>query len=534
MNELTWQLIPSDIFKHQYYYSSNGEISWIPKEDVNRLVSVIKQYELRTRYDDLVLVDSFQTVAAASRKTEVDSSDISRVCKGVNKTAGKFIWKYEENGTIGQYSYTKHTDRIWLRDFRSFEDASRATGIYSTNISGACRGIGKSAGGFYWDFGEGRVEKTQEERDLELQKNTLKGHVDKEYGDLLYNVVGANGKSKSVKNYRLIYYVNNYADTSGCKNCSAMPGVFNPLSTNLDVDHIDGNHDNHEPGNLQLLCRPCHASKTKVQTKENRRSVGLKLSIKLVAFKEGDGDYRESFRNAKEASEKLEVAKISVSWSAREFIRAGKIVWIGSSVHCNKYRFEPVHETIENEMWAKVPGMNLEASNLGRVKFRTGRITIGTSVGSYLCVQQNKKSYRVHILVLKAFKYDELVAKATQQKSLHPECVDITVETILDSVNMPYSIDVDHISRDTSDNSLLNLRWVSKKENCANRENARLVEQWSYDKKTLIRTFASQTEAAKETGTNLCSINAVCTQKIPKGRDKPRASAGGFFWKYAG
>ena len=30
----------------------------------------------------------------------------------------------------------------------------------------------------------------------------------------------------------------------------------------LQVDHIDGNHDNNEPENLQTLCANCHAVKT--------------------------------------------------------------------------------------------------------------------------------------------------------------------------------------------------------------------------------------------------------------------------------
>lgn len=30
----------------------------------------------------------------------------------------------------------------------------------------------------------------------------------------------------------------------------------------LDVDHIDGNHNNNHPDNLQTLCKCCHAYKT--------------------------------------------------------------------------------------------------------------------------------------------------------------------------------------------------------------------------------------------------------------------------------
>lgn len=30
----------------------------------------------------------------------------------------------------------------------------------------------------------------------------------------------------------------------------------------LDVDHIDGNHENNDPDNLQTLCANCHRLKT--------------------------------------------------------------------------------------------------------------------------------------------------------------------------------------------------------------------------------------------------------------------------------
>ncbi len=43
-----------------------------------------------------------------------------------------------------------------------------------------------------------------------------------------------------------------------CERCG-----FVPLHTGqLDVDHIDNNHNNNDPANLQTLCKNCHALKT--------------------------------------------------------------------------------------------------------------------------------------------------------------------------------------------------------------------------------------------------------------------------------
>lgn len=45
-----------------------------------------------------------------------------------------------------------------------------------------------------------------------------------------------------------------------CEYCG-----FTPLDKcQLDVDHIDGNHENNNESNLQTLCANCHRLKTKL------------------------------------------------------------------------------------------------------------------------------------------------------------------------------------------------------------------------------------------------------------------------------
>lgn len=45
----------------------------------------------------------------------------------------------------------------------------------------------------------------------------------------------------------------------GCANCEFIAVD----RCQLDVDHIDGNHNNNDPSNLQTLCANCHRLKTK-------------------------------------------------------------------------------------------------------------------------------------------------------------------------------------------------------------------------------------------------------------------------------
>jgi 5-methylcytosine-specific restriction endonuclease McrA len=50
-----------------------------------------------------------------------------------------------------------------------------------------------------------------------------------------------------------------------CENCGFLP----IHKCQLDVDHIDGNHNNNNPSNLQTLCANCHRLKTYVNRNWN-------------------------------------------------------------------------------------------------------------------------------------------------------------------------------------------------------------------------------------------------------------------------
>jgi 5-methylcytosine-specific restriction endonuclease McrA len=45
-------------------------------------------------------------------------------------------------------------------------------------------------------------------------------------------------------------------------------------SCQLDVDHIDGDHDNNDPENLQTLCANCHRLKTQIQKDYRHKNNG--------------------------------------------------------------------------------------------------------------------------------------------------------------------------------------------------------------------------------------------------------------------
>ena len=50
----------------------------------------------------------------------------------------------------------------------------------------------------------------------------------------------------------------NYEKGSHCEKC----GFLAEHQVQLDIDHIDGDHKNDDPSNLQTLCANCHRLKT--------------------------------------------------------------------------------------------------------------------------------------------------------------------------------------------------------------------------------------------------------------------------------
>jgi len=58
----------------------------------NKINSAVLQYS-----PSMELIKEFNSIAIACRETGVDSSGITKNCKGKRKSAGGFIWKYKED-----------------------------------------------------------------------------------------------------------------------------------------------------------------------------------------------------------------------------------------------------------------------------------------------------------------------------------------------------------------------------------------------------------------------------------------------------
>lgn len=77
--------------EYNYYYGIGCK-----KRKENQQTKKIKQFDLNNRF-----INSYNSINEAARILNIRSCNISAVCKGKRKTAGNYIWKYEEKENIG-------------------------------------------------------------------------------------------------------------------------------------------------------------------------------------------------------------------------------------------------------------------------------------------------------------------------------------------------------------------------------------------------------------------------------------------------
>jgi len=404
---------------------------------------------------------------------------------------------------IGQYSLDGKT---LINIFRTQKDAAKKLECSTADIS-SC--IGKKKGylsckGYVWKKLENQppILKTENEIIEELNRNILKGGKER-HEDVHLSICHKNGKTKKVKLYRFIYYIYNQNEISGCKSCKKDPSVFCVFDTRHDIDHIDGCHSNNDSKNLQRLCHSCHSKKTNIQTREQQnltKKQNRKNKSKINVYKNGEETIFKTFSSQIECVNELNIADGTIKKSMENKTYTQKLK------DGNTYLFELVFEEIESEIWKDIPvelGKGA-VSNKGRIKTTSNIISYGNSKYGYLLF----KHTGVHRLIAKIFLKDEYEEKVLQIQEKFP---DISMEEIKNSSGKPYSIVVDHIDRNTTNNCLDNLRWFSVQENNLNTTKNKKIEQWSLDGKELINTFQNQKDACEKLGISSSLISGAVT-----------------------
>lgn len=120
-----------------------------------------KGYEVNQYSLDGLFIASYDSANQASAASGVDHWSICACCRGEYRHAGGYQWEYANNPkeikpiavrtnfTILQLD--KETNAI-IQEFTSITEASKITQISSSTICNVCKGKGKTAGGYKWQY----------------------------------------------------------------------------------------------------------------------------------------------------------------------------------------------------------------------------------------------------------------------------------------------------------------------------------------------------------------------------------------------
>lgn len=117
----------------------------------------VEQYSLNGKW-----LRSYNSILEATQITGIHHTSIIGCCKGKNRTAGGYQWRYSEEKVtqVGQHNKWQRfsvaqysVDGKLIKIHNSVVDAEKAIGVkHPSKISYACRGERKSACGYIWRY----------------------------------------------------------------------------------------------------------------------------------------------------------------------------------------------------------------------------------------------------------------------------------------------------------------------------------------------------------------------------------------------
>jgi hypothetical protein len=262
---------------------------------------------------------------------------------------------------------------------------------------------------------------------------------------------------------------------------------------NETVDHIDRNKINNNINNLRW------ASKTIQTNNRFTKNQGIKRPIGQYTI---NGILIKEWNSLKEAAQFFNTYTANIKHN-KKFMG---FLW----------KYHDIYE-LENEEFKNISNCyiniypeltRIQVSNMGRIKFNTGRITYGSlNLHGYKNIRLKERTHYVHRLIMYAFN--------PNSKNL-----DLIISK---------NIIVNHNDGNKSNNVLENLEWCSLKENVHHSLNVlnkigKTIYQYSLDN-IFINKFNSIKDASRMTNIHNSNISACLS-----GRNK---SAGNYKWKYS-
>lgn len=105
------------------------------------------------------LESTFQSLEEASKSSSISEDSISHACLGDRKTSNGFYWTYTSTFDLKEDIRKKKVIQYDLAGekinvFDSIAEASKSTEINNSSIAKCCRGERKKAGNFIWKFSD--------------------------------------------------------------------------------------------------------------------------------------------------------------------------------------------------------------------------------------------------------------------------------------------------------------------------------------------------------------------------------------------
>ena len=165
-----------------------------------------KQKKIYQFSKDMEFIKVWNNLETIENSLGYERSSISACCRCVNKTAYGYIWRYEENLdkeislVSAQAKKVLQLDRNYniVAKYNSLSEAQKVTGI--NNISACCTGKYKTAGGFIWIYEENynKFDKIKHMKSCTHVKEVDKYDLDMNYLETFKSVTEA---ANSVNGY---------------------------------------------------------------------------------------------------------------------------------------------------------------------------------------------------------------------------------------------------------------------------------------------------------------------------------------------
>lgn len=202
----------------------------------------------------------------------------------------------------------------------------------------------------------------------------------------------------------------------------------------LKVNHKDRNRNNNVSANLELTT---HRDNVRHGIQNNKKRKRSTLGTKIRVKKNGDASWTY-FDSLREAARQLRISYSTLIYR----LKHGNGDMIIEKVE---------EEAWEGEVWVKLEELDIEVSNMGRMKGEKHGICYGYKTPSgYVTTNIKKVNYVVHRLVVRAFQWDKV-------KKMHTEFCEKNGNMSLKEF-WKNEVQVDHIDVNKSNNINDNLK----------------------------------------------------------------------------